>query len=146
MTETTPEQYDVLYVAFLAYFNRERDYFECHEVMEQLWLECGRDALYQGLLQVAVGLYHHRNGNMEGGIKLLDAAIRKLEGHRPVVLGIDLEQLLDAAKRRLAELERYTAQPVPFRDLDIRIVDPALDALVAAFAPGDEHGNEDGPE
>lgn len=143
MTETMPARYDPLYVAFLAYFNRERDYFECHEVMEQLWLESGRDALYQGLLQVAVGLYHHRNGNMEGGIKLLEAAVRKLEGNPPIVLGIDLEQLLAAAKHRLAQLERYTAQPVPFRDLDIRVIDPALERLVASFAPGDEH--EDGP-
>jgi len=130
--------YDPLYVAFVAYFNRERDYFECHEVMEQLWLEEARDPLYQGLLQVAVGLYHHRNGNVDGGVKLLSAAIRKLEGNEPVVLGIRLDKLLDDAKAHLEKLENNDETPFPFRDLDIEIVDPALAAAVDAFEPGEE--------
>lgn len=127
--------YDPLYVAFLAYFLTFRDYFECHEVMEQLWLEEGRDPLYQGLLQVAVGLYHHRNGNEEGGIKLLTAAVQKLEGRPPVVLGIRLDRLVEDAKARLAALERRGDSPVPFRDVDIDIVDPALASAVAGFEP-----------
>ncbi|MCI3923828.1 DUF309 domain-containing protein [Paenibacillus sp. TRM 82003] len=135
--------YDVLYVAFLAYFNRERDYFECHEVMEQLWLEEGRDPLYQGLLQVAVGLYHHRNGNIDGGVKLLTAAIQKLEGREPVVLGIELGKLLKQSKAHLARLSRHETEPFPFRDLDIEIVDPALALVVDAFMPGDEGGHEE---
>ncbi len=134
----TAAAYDPLYVAFVAYFNRERDYFECHEVMEQLWLEEGRDPLYQGLLQVAVGLYHHRNGNIDGGVKLLTAAIQKLEGHAPVVLGIRLDRLIEEAKAHLAQLLRHEATPFPFRDLDIEIVDPALQDAVDAFEPGEE--------
>ena len=131
-------RYDPLYVAFVAYFNRERDYFECHEVMEQLWLEEARDPLYQGLLQVAVGLYHHRNGNIDGGVKLLAAAVRKLEGHPPVTLGIRLDKLLADAKSHLAGLERHAEEPFPFKDLDIDIVDPALSEAVDAFVPGEE--------
>jgi len=135
--------YDPLYVAFLAYFNRERDYFECHEVMEQLWLEEARDPLYQGLLQVAVGLYHHRNGNIDGGVKLLTAAIHKLEGRAPVTLGIDMGKLLQDAKAHLARLERHADTPFPFRDLDIVVVDPALAEAVDGFRPGDEGEHEE---
>lgn len=138
-----PGRYDVLYIAFLAYFNRERDYFECHEVMEQLWLEEGRDPLYQGLLQVAVGLYHHRNGNIDGGVKLLTAAIQKLQGRERIVLGIDLGKLLEETKAHLAKLERHAEEPYAFRDLDIAIVDPELGKAVEAFVPGDEGGHED---
>jgi predicted metal-dependent hydrolase len=130
--------YDPLYVAFLAYFNRERDYFECHEVMEQLWLEQGRDPLYQGLLQVAVGLYHHRNGNIDGGVKLLRAAIQKLDGHPPTVLGIDMAGLLTASKSHLAQLEQHPEVPFPFEDIDIAILDPELSRSTDAFIPGDE--------
>ncbi|WP_309120190.1 DUF309 domain-containing protein [Paenibacillus sp.] len=133
-----PPAYDPLYVAFVAYFNRERDYFECHEVMEQLWLEEARDPLYQGLLQVAVGLYHHRNGNIDGGVKLLSAAIRKLEGNEAIVLGIRLDRLLTDAKSHLERLLRHEETPFPFQDLDIDIVDPALVAAVEAFVPGEE--------
>jgi len=136
----TEAGYDPLYVAFLAYFNRERDYFECHEVMEQLWLEEGRDPLYQGLLQVAVGLYHHRNGNIDGGVKLLTAAAAKLAGRESVTLGIRLDKLLADAERHLAGLVRHAEEPYPFRDLDIEIVDPLLSAAVDAFVPDEaEH-------
>jgi predicted metal-dependent hydrolase len=135
---TASWKYDPLYVAFIAYFNRERDYFECHEVMEQLWLEEGRDPLYQGLLQVAVGLYHHRNGNIDGGVKLLRAAVQKLEGNEEIVLGIRLDGLLADTKEHLAKLERHSEVPFEFRDLDIAIVDPALQQQVDAFKPGDE--------
>ena len=38
--------YEPLYVAYLVYFNRDRDYFECHEVLEELWLERERDRRY----------------------------------------------------------------------------------------------------
>jgi len=133
--------YDPLYVAFVAYFNRERDYFECHEVMEQLWLEEGRDPLYQGLLQVAVGLYHHRNGNIDGAVKLLTAAIQKLEGHAPVVLGIRLDRLTGDSKAHLEKLLRHDETPFPFRDLDIEIVDPALAEAVEAFDPTEDEAH-----
>ncbi|WP_199621045.1 DUF309 domain-containing protein [Paenibacillus alkalitolerans] len=136
----TNSRYDPLYVAFVYYFNVERDYFECHEVMEALWLEEGRDPLYQGLLQVAVGLHHHRNGNIDGGVKLLTAAIAKLDNREPLVLGINLAQLLADTKEHLAKLERHHEKAFPFRDLDISIVDPDLAQLVASFRPDADHG------
>ncbi|WP_274363592.1 DUF309 domain-containing protein [Paenibacillus thermotolerans] len=132
---TQETYYDPLYVAFLYYFNVERDYFECHEVMEALWLEEGRDPLYQGLLQVAVGLYHHRGGNIDGGVKLLTAAIAKLEEREPELLGIRLDRLVQDARRHLANLKRHDTVPFPFRDLDIEIADPSLSKQVAAFVP-----------
>ncbi|NHN31229.1 DUF309 domain-containing protein [Paenibacillus agricola] len=122
--------YDRLYVKFVYYFNIERDYFECHEVMEELWLEEGRNPLYQGLLQIAVGLYHHRNGNVSGAVKLFTAALEKLVGREPELLGIDLGSLLTASQRYLSQLQRMEEEPFAFYDLDIRIIDQELDDLV----------------
>ncbi|MFE5319119.1 DUF309 domain-containing protein [Paenibacillus sp. NPDC056579] len=122
--------YDRLYVEFVYYFNIERDYFECHEVMEELWLEEGRAPMYQGLLQVAVGLYHHRNGNVSGAIKLLTAALEKLEPLRSDGPGIDLVKLVSDSRTYLQRLERITVEPFDSYDLDITIVDPELSALV----------------
>jgi predicted metal-dependent hydrolase len=137
--------YDPLYVKFIYYFNIERDYFECHEVMEELWLEEGRNPLYQGLLQVAVGLYHHRNGNVNGAIKLFTAALEKLEGREQEVLGIDLSSLFTASRRYLSQLEQMEEAPFAFYDLDIRINDQELDDLVEELkanppTPEAEHG------
>jgi hypothetical protein len=124
------QRYDRLYVEFVYYFNVERDYFECHEVMEELWMEEGRAPLYQGLLQVAVGLYHYRNGNVSGAVKLFTTAVEKLEPQRPEVMGIDLARLVEDSRKYLLLLDRLPGEPFAFYDLDIRIIDPELHELV----------------
>ncbi|CAG7650884.1 DUF309 domain-containing protein [Paenibacillus allorhizosphaerae] len=140
------QTYDRLYVQFIYYFNIARDYFECHEVLEELWLEEGRDPLYQGLLQVAVGLYHHQNGNVSGSIKLFTAALEKLEGHPAETLGIDLESLREQSRLYLQKLHRLQQEPFAFYDLDIRIVDPMLEEGVEALRlhpPGEYETGQD---
>lgn len=122
--------YDMLYVEFLYYFNVERDYFECHEVMEELWMEEGRNPLHQGLLQIAVALYHHRNGNVGGAIKLFSQGIEKLEYYPKMTLGIDLSKLLADAEAYLDKLLRIEEEPFEFYDLDISIVHSELAAMV----------------
>jgi uncharacterized protein len=122
--------YDQLYVEYLYYFNVERDYFECHEVMEELWMEEGRNPLHQGLLQVAVGLYHHRNGNIGGAVKLFDQGIEKLEYYPRISMGIDLGKLVDDSKRYLEKLERNEEEPFEFYDLDITILHSELAGMV----------------
>lgn len=136
--------YDRLYLEFLYYFNEARDYFECHEVMEELWLEEGRSPLYQGLLQVAVGLYHHANGNVSGAIKLLTAALEKLESYPPDSLGISLGKLREDSREYLQKLLRIEQVPFKPYDLDIVIEDPSLSELMDELrqhppTPRDEH-------
>ncbi|MBP1989234.1 DUF309 domain-containing protein [Paenibacillus eucommiae] len=122
--------YDRLYVEFLYYFNEARDYFECHEVMEELWLEEGRNTLYQGLLQVAVGLYHHFNGNSNGSLKLFTAALEKLSPYPRDIMGIDLEKLLDDSRDYVERLQQYSSAPFEPYDLDIKVLDPNLEQLL----------------
>ncbi len=122
--------YDRLYVGFLYYFNVARDYFECHEVMEELWLEEGRSPLYQGLLQVAVGLYHHANGNVSGAVKLLTAAVEKLHSYPEATLGIDLGKVVRDSREYLGKLEQMKALPFEPYDFDIVILDKDLAMFV----------------
>jgi predicted metal-dependent hydrolase len=123
-------EYDRLYVAFLYYFNDQRDYFECHEVMEELWLEEGRNPLYQGLLQIAVGLYHHLNGNPSGSIKLFSAGLDKLTPYPAHTLGIDLGLLVKDSEVYLEKLMNLKEEPFLPYDLDIRILDQELEDLL----------------
>jgi predicted metal-dependent hydrolase len=122
--------YDMLYVEFLYYFNVERDYFECHEVMEELWMEEGRNPLHQGLLQIAVALYHHRNGNVGGAIKLFSQGIEKLEYYPKLTLGIDLGKLVADSAAYLDKLLGIEEEPFEFYDLDIVILHSELTAMV----------------
>ncbi|NGZ75693.1 DUF309 domain-containing protein [Saccharibacillus alkalitolerans] len=125
--------------AFLVYFNRDRDYFECHEVLEELWLERGRDPLYSGLLQVAVALYHFRNGSVkraynkiEGARKMMRSAVRKLSDYPADSLGIRMDKLTADAREYLGRLERYEREPFAFYPLEIEIADPEVREQVRA--------------
>ncbi|WP_150266726.1 DUF309 domain-containing protein [Paenibacillus tepidiphilus] len=126
--------YEPLYLAYLVYFNRDRDYFECHEVLEELWLAKERDPLYKALLQVAVGLYHFRNGNVRGGTLMLGGAHRVLRGYPDRTLGIDLGRLVQETGDYARRLERYAEEPFAYYDLTIDIVDPELARKVEAAA------------
>ncbi|MCM3038509.1 DUF309 domain-containing protein [Paenibacillus motobuensis] len=115
-----------LYLAFLVYFNRDRDYFECHEVMEELWLAQESDPLYKGLLQIAVGLFHFRYGNVVGARKMLLSAVDRLKPYPIDSLGIDLGKLRSEAALYAAKLEAYEQNPFTHYDLTIDIIDPEL--------------------
>ena len=61
-------------------FNDEK-YWECHEYLEDLWLEDIADnarMVYWAVLQIAVSLYHLREDNLVGAVGLLKKAKDKL--------------------------------------------------------------------
>lgn len=125
--------YHDLYVAFVYYFNIEKDYFECHEVMEELWMEDGRNPFWQGLLQVAVGLYHHENDNLSGAIKLLTQSLDKLADKQHIECGADitlLYQNTESYLKRLVEEGNF-----PFAPFALRITDDKLQLLAEQFVP-----------
>ncbi|RKQ88716.1 DUF309 domain-containing protein [Brockia lithotrophica] len=55
------------------------EYFDAHEVLEDFWLEEGRDPLLQALIQVAVAYYHYEAGNVAGSRALFTSALGYLE-------------------------------------------------------------------
>ena len=127
---------DPKFVRFIVLFNRDRDYYECHDVMEELWLEEGRSRFWQGLLQVAVGLHHYGNGNFSGAAKLLRAALEKLNGYADAEAGIDVKRLREDATAVLAPLEAWLAEgaggtPPDPAPIEIHVLDRRLAGLVA---------------
>lgn len=81
----------------IALFNRG-EFFDCHEVLEALWLESSgeRKKFLQGLIQVAVALHHLRNRNRVGAERLLAAGMEKLTEYAPEDERIDVNALLAA--------------------------------------------------
>lgn len=135
---------DPKFVHFLVFFNVDRDYFECHEVMEELWLEEGRSPFWQGLLQAAVGLHHWRNDNYSGAVKLFRGAQEKLAPYGDSEAGLDLAKLkadVAASLKRLTEgaPEGTVLQP-PFEPFEIVITDAELarEAELLAAVPYEE--------
>ncbi|HEX5019669.1 MAG TPA: DUF309 domain-containing protein [Candidatus Binatia bacterium] len=86
----------------------EQLFFECHETLEEIWLEDHSEdrKFYQGLIQVAAGYFKLQQGVPAGAIKLWRMGIEKLESYRPVCLGIDVDSLISSVKSNLEDLER----------------------------------------
>jgi len=70
-------------------------FFECHDTLEEVWQGIRGPArdFFQGLIQVSVGFYHLRNGNLRGGESQLEKALNNLEAYGEEYGGIELAQL-----------------------------------------------------
>jgi hypothetical protein len=97
----------------------EGSYWQCHETLEELWRAEPRPVrdLYQGILQVGVGIHHLRNGNYAGAVKVLRRGLARLEGLPEECRGVRVAEFHDAARsvyERLLELG-----PDHERDFDV---------------------------
>src|SRR5262249_37101593 len=81
--------YDERYLPGIVCFN-ERDFFEAHEVWEDIWMDCTgpERRFYQALIQAAVALYHFRNGNLRGASKLYKSSRAYHEPYGASYLGL----------------------------------------------------------
>lgn len=86
------EQHPEEYLYFIKYMNEE-DYFEAHEVLEGYW-HGERIDFYKGLIQVAVGSYHLRTGNIAGARALWSRAKQLLTPYRPQFRELNVERIL----------------------------------------------------
>ena len=96
-------------------FNRGL-HWEAHEAWEELWLELEDEPklFVQGLIQLAAA-YHKATVQMQprGCVKLHRSALEKLAPAPRDFMGVQTEPLLAAARRTLAEAERWLASDVP---------------------------------
>ena len=80
------------YVEFIDTFQIQRDFFKCHEILEEIWIEetkCEtRKHVSINLLVIAVGLYHWRNKNYKGAIQVLENSLNNYDE-----LSIDMEKM-----------------------------------------------------
>ena len=104
--EGSPERLPDLVLKGIEEFN-EGEFYECHEYLEEAWMQEPRRVrfLYQGILQVGVGFYHLQNGNWRGATGLLRNGAVRLREFEPETLGIDVARLVRESERCLRELE-----------------------------------------
>ena len=89
----------------IALFNAG-DYYDCHEVIEHEWhAERGPiRRLYQGILQIGVGLHHIRGGNQRGGDSVARRRYRQGQRVRSDRFGLDTARLALEAQICLDEV------------------------------------------
>lgn len=95
-------------------FNRQQ-FFEQHETLEGIWIHEPDPVryLYQGILQIGVGLYHWQRGNWRGAMAKLGQGMAKLQPYRPACMTVDVERLVSETAALRAELERRGPDDVP---------------------------------
>ncbi len=99
-----------------------REYFECHETLEGLWMKEQRPlrTLYKGILQVGVGCYHLLRNNYRGAIIKLDSGVRYLEPFAPRCMGVDVARLIADARTLHSTLIQLG--PDHFREVDLSLL------------------------
>jgi len=121
--------YPQAYIDYLVHFHATRDYFECHEQLEDYWKTLPKDdpagVLWVGLIQLAVAQYHYRRCNFAGARKMLAAAASRLKPERLGELGLNGSALAALVEEQRTALHAEPA-PRPFADLALPIVDSSL--------------------
>ncbi len=123
--------YPQAYIEFLAHFHGTRDYFECHEVLEDYWKATEpkqRDSVWVLLIQIAVSMYHYRRGNNKGAAILMKRSIDRLSSKTEAALnlGIDPVTLTQQLKEEYTRIQ----SDAPYQSLMLPIKDPELLKLV----------------
>ncbi|GHH98130.1 DUF309 domain-containing protein [Neobacillus kokaensis] len=112
------------YIEFLIHFHGDRDYFECHEILEDYWKDIdpgNKDSIWVGLILLAVSTYHHRRGNFKGAKRTLEKAIKIVQSHNAILprLGFkesDFIHLLDSRLRMIESNQTYFSFSLPITD------------------------------
>lgn len=126
------KSYAEAYINYLIEFHATRDYFECHELLEEHWKKQGQQAplanAWVGLIQLAVALYHHRRGNAAGARKLLQQAGPRLQAKEVEQLGLSGDRLERMVCSLLARLETE-GRDAAYTDIELPFADPELERL-----------------
>lgn len=101
----------------VALFN-DRQFWHAHEAWEEIWLKAaGEEKIFlQGLIQLAAAYHHVQRGTFRGGVRLFDAALRKLEPFADGYLGIDRAEAVTLARdhrEKIASKKNIDAGELP---------------------------------
>jgi len=109
----------------VAQFNAQ-EFYACHDTLEDLWMEAldPDRTFYQGVLQIAVALYHRSHGNVKGAMTLLGEGIGRLGSYQPAYGGLEVTQLLTEGRLLLGELQ---TQGQSDRTLTLQITQPTTE-------------------
>ncbi|HCF28774.1 MAG TPA: DUF309 domain-containing protein [Cyanobacteria bacterium UBA11049] len=103
MMETIPNEF----TQGVEQFNAGQ-FYACHDTLEALWIEATEPekSFYQGILQIAVALYHLENGNGRGAMILLGEGCNRLQRYPSIYGGIDVDELLSQSAALLTTLQQ----------------------------------------
>ncbi|EMA6342285.1 DUF309 domain-containing protein [Bacillus cytotoxicus] len=87
------KKYPLAYYGFFVKYN-EGDYYTCHDLLEEMWLEERSNLFLKGLLQMVVAQYHYSYGNVKGARLMMEVAEQYLLPYRPVHWDLDVDEVI----------------------------------------------------
>ncbi len=119
--------YPQAFIDYLIHFHCDRDYFECHEILEDHWKEDPvpeRKPYWVGLIQIAVSLYHFRRGNIAGAHKMMKSALKICKDHKSELaqLGFQVDELIELLQNKGNDIENGT----PYKSINLPLSDKNL--------------------
>ncbi|MEH1903658.1 MAG: DUF309 domain-containing protein [Nostoc sp.] len=114
MSETMPQEF----WQGIEQFNSGQ-FYACHDTLEALWIEASEPekTFYQGILQIAVALYHLENINWRGAVILLGEGSNRLQRYPSSYGGIDVDELLSQSAVLLKTLQKIGPDKITSGDL-----------------------------
>ncbi|WP_375474682.1 DUF309 domain-containing protein [uncultured Nostoc sp.] len=94
-------------------------FYACHDTLEALWIEAGEPekTFYQGILQIAVALYHLENRNWRGAVILLGEGSNRLRRYPSTYGGVDVDELLSQSAVLLTTLQQIGPEKITSGEL-----------------------------
>ncbi|MFE8702614.1 DUF309 domain-containing protein [Cytobacillus sp. FJAT-54145] len=122
------------YIEYLIHFHGDRDYFECHEILEEYWKETdsrNKESILVGFILLAVSNYHHRRSNYKGAQRTLNKAFSIFIQHREDLAKYGLRSedfipFLENCMIKIKNLEEYKSYNLPIHDP--QLVDACIQA------------------
>jgi len=119
--------YPVEYIQYLAHFHGDRDYFECHEILEEYWKQVdpgNKNSILVAFIQLAVSNYHYRRGNLKGAKKMLENALTIFVSLKGSIcsFGLNSQRLILDINQRLTDIDDL----LPYKSNELPILDPLL--------------------
>ncbi|MDX2098099.1 MAG: DUF309 domain-containing protein [Leptolyngbyaceae cyanobacterium bins.59] len=128
---TTPSIPDEFWQG-IEQFNQHQ-FYACHDTLEALWMEAGEPdrTFYQGILQIAVALYHLHQQNWRGAVVLLGEGSNRLRRYEPDFFDVDVEQLVTDSYDLLTHLQEIGPEKVA----DLLNNSPSLPTIALLSSP-----------
>lgn len=109
MTDQLPEAF----WQAIEQFN-QGEFYACHDTLEAIWMEAPtfEKNFYQGILQVAVAIYHLSNRNLRGAVILLGEGLNRLRKYQPDYGGVEVDRFINDSTNLLTTLQQMGAEQV----------------------------------
>jgi uncharacterized protein len=113
MTDLPTENLPTEFWEGVEQFNRG-EFYTCHDTLEAIWIPAlePEKQLYQGIIQIAVALYHLSNGNWRGTVILMGEGLNRLRHYPDDHEGLDLGELRSAIATLLEVIQNLGPERV----------------------------------